>query len=98
MGIFLTLLDTRRRIRTDRSRAATKGACWPYMRVDGVHVQTLARAVLIAGSVDILALRLGVPRSTLDAWLRGEEPPPVQAFLQAVDIVVADSTRPERLL
>jgi hypothetical protein len=68
------------------------------MRVDGVHVQTLARAVLIAGSVDILALRLGVPSTTLDAWLRGEEPPPVQAFLRAVDIVVADSTRPERLL
>jgi DNA-binding transcriptional regulator YdaS (Cro superfamily) len=68
------------------------------MRVDGVHVQTLARAVLIAGSVDILALRLGVPPSTLDAWLRGEEPPPIEAFLHAVDIVVADSTPPERLL
>jgi hypothetical protein len=67
------------------------------MSVNGVRVQTLARAVLIAGSVDILALRLGVEPSTLDAWLRGEEPPPVQAFLQAVDIVVADSTRPERL-
>jgi hypothetical protein len=67
------------------------------MSVDGVHVQTLARAVLITGSVDILALRLGVTPSTVDAWLRGDEPTPMHAFLQAVDIVVGHSTRPERL-
>jgi DNA-binding transcriptional regulator YdaS (Cro superfamily) len=67
------------------------------MSVDGVHVQTLARAVLITGSVDLLALRLGVTPSTVDAWLRGDEPTPMHAFLHAVDIVVGDGTRPERL-
>jgi hypothetical protein len=52
----------------------------------------------IAGSVDVLARRLGVDPFALGVWLRGERKPPVQVFLRAVDIVVADSTRPERLV
>ena len=68
------------------------------MGIDGVHVRTLARATLIAGGVDVLALQLGVDPNILGSWLRGEKPPPVDVFLRAVDIVVADSTRPERLI
>ena len=68
------------------------------MGAQGVHVRTLARAMLIAGSVEVLALRLGVDPVALGVWLRGERKPPVQVFLRAVDIVVADSTRPERLV
>jgi hypothetical protein len=68
------------------------------MAAAGVYARTLARALLIAGSVDVLALRLGVDPLALGTWLRGERQPPVQVFLRAVDIVVADSTRPERLV
>ena len=68
------------------------------MVTDGVHVRTLARATLIAGGVDVLALQLGVDPKALGSWLRGEKPPPVDIFLRAVDIVVADSTRPERII
>ncbi len=68
------------------------------MGIDGVHVKTLARATLIAGGVEVLALQLGVDPDTLGSWLRGEKPPPVEVFLRAVDIVVADSTRPERII
>jgi len=68
------------------------------MVTDGVHVRTLARATLIAGGVDVLALQLGVDPNALSSWLRGEKPPPVDIFLRAVDIVVADSTRPERII
>jgi hypothetical protein len=68
------------------------------MARDGIHAKTLARATLIAGGVDVLALQLGVEPATLGMWLRGEKRPPVEVFLRAVDIVVADSTRPERLI
>jgi hypothetical protein len=68
------------------------------MTTHGVHVKTLARATLIAGGVDVLALQLGVEPAVLGTWLRGEKQPPVEVFLRAVDIVVADSTRPERII
>jgi hypothetical protein len=68
------------------------------MSAGGVHARTLARAILIAGSVDVLALRLGVDPFALGVWLRGERKPPVQVFLRAVDIVLAERTRPERLV
>jgi hypothetical protein len=68
------------------------------MATGGVHVRTLARATLIAGGVDVLALQLGVEPAALGMWLRGEKQPPVEVFLRAVDIVVADSTRPERII
>jgi DNA-binding transcriptional regulator YdaS (Cro superfamily) len=68
------------------------------MARDGIHAKTLARATRIVGGVDVLALQLGVEPATLGVWLRGEKQPPVEVFLRAVDIVVADSTRPERII
>lgn len=68
------------------------------MSTDSVHVRTLARAALIVGSEELLALRLAVDPEVLRRWLQGQQQPPIEAFLRAVDIVVAESTRPERLM
>ncbi len=63
-----------------------------------VYVKTLARAALIVGGVDRLALQLKVRPELLALWLCGERHPPTDAFLNAVDIVVADTVSPQRIV
>jgi hypothetical protein len=53
---------------------------------------TLRRALAIAGGEAALASRLQVSAGQLKAWLDGSEPIPVQAFLDAVDLVVGTGT------
>ena len=65
--------------------------------VASVYAKTLARATLIVGGVDALALELGVAPQALASWLRLERVPPMDVFLRAVDIVVEDAVRPEGL-
>ena len=56
-----------------------------------VYQQTMRRAAEIVGSDEVLAQRLGAAREDLLRWLSGEERPPMESFLRAVDIVVKDS-------
>jgi DNA-binding transcriptional regulator YdaS (Cro superfamily) len=52
-----------------------------------VYVRTLERAAVIEGGEQALALRLKVTPSHLALWLQGVERPPVEVFLNAVDLV-----------
>jgi hypothetical protein len=63
--------------------------------VADVHVRTLKRAVEIVGGEQELALRLKVTPSHLALWLQGIETPPGDIFLQAVDLVMEESS-PQR--
>jgi transcriptional regulator with XRE-family HTH domain len=53
-----------------------------------VYARALHRACLVLGGVDQLAKHLGVSGERLSQWLRGEEQPPEQAFLEAVEVVL----------
>jgi DNA-binding transcriptional regulator YdaS (Cro superfamily) len=55
--------------------------------VPDLYVRTLVRAAEIVGGEQELAIRLKVTPSHLALWLRGIEVPPMQMFLNAVDIV-----------
>jgi hypothetical protein len=61
------------------------------------YTETLACAAATIGGADRLAQFLDVPRSRLLGWLAGEEAPPSQVFLDALD-VIADGpyASPER--
>ena len=52
-----------------------------------LHAQALARAALIAGGVDLLAVELAVSREVLTRYLRGELPVPHCLFLRATEIL-----------
>ena len=62
-----------------------------------VYARTLARAAQIVGGLDVLAIELRVPPGTLAIWVRHGNPP-LEVFLRAVDIVVANEVRPESLV
>jgi hypothetical protein len=55
-----------------------------------VYTRTLTRAAESLGGVARLANRLAVERAALERWIAGEEFPPHQVFLQALDIAAAD--------
>ena len=61
------------------------------------YTETLACAAATIGGTARLAEFLNVPRSALVRWLAGEEAPPNQVFLDALD-VIADGpfASPER--
>ena len=61
------------------------------------YTETLAFAAATIGGAGRLAQFLDVPRSALARWLAGEEAPPQQVFLDALD-VIADGpyASPER--
>lgn len=61
------------------------------MPKSAVRAATLRRAVEIAGH-SALADLLQVDVATLTHWLDGEEDPPDEAFLIAVDLVTTDAT------
>lgn len=58
--------------------------------------RTLERAIVAAGSPAKLAAHLGVPERSLRAWVHGGEEPPEEAFLAALDLVLADLERGSR--
>jgi len=51
------------------------------------YTRTLWRALERAGSVDALAHYLQVPATRLRDWLEGAAPIPLEAYLQAFDVV-----------
>ena len=61
------------------------------------YTETLAFAAATIGGTGRLAEFLNVPRSALVRWLAGEEAPPNEVFLDALD-VIADGpyASPER--
>jgi hypothetical protein len=67
------------------------------MDARNVYTETLACAAHTIGGAARLAEFLKVPRGRLARWLAGEEPPPQEVFLDALD-VIADGpyASPER--
>ena len=59
------------------------------MRKSTVYTRTLSLAAESLGGVQPLAKRLKVEQPALKRWIAGEEFPPHEAFLQALDIVAA---------
>lgn len=53
-----------------------------------VYTRVVQRAAEIVGGIDQLAKRLGVSPLAVWDWLDGTRPPPQDAFLKAVDIVL----------
>jgi hypothetical protein len=58
-----------------------------------IYARTLHRACELLGGIHQLAVRLGVTDRQVETWLAGEHEPPMDVFLQAVDVVVAASFR-----
>jgi hypothetical protein len=56
--------------------------------MDPVRVWTLRRACEILGGRPQLRKYLKVSAVSLGLWMAGTEPPPVDVFLKAVDVVV----------
>jgi len=53
-----------------------------------VYARTLHRACLILGGVEQLAERLKVSVADIRRWLKGEEAPPEEVFVGAVEIIL----------
>jgi hypothetical protein len=51
------------------------------------YTETLACAAATIGGTERLAQFLNVSRQKLVRWLAGEEPPPNQVFLDALDVI-----------
>ncbi len=62
------------------------------MARDSVFVSTLKQACVILGGEKKLARYLRAPLVDLERWLSGDEEPPRQVFLRAVDVVLESST------
>jgi DNA-binding transcriptional regulator YdaS (Cro superfamily) len=58
-----------------------------------VRLRTLQRAAQAVGSLDELALLLGVSQHQLNRWLAGEETIPSDTFLRAVDLIEVHEAR-----
>jgi hypothetical protein len=67
------------------------------MDIRNVYTETLACAAVTIGGASRLAQFLRVPHGRLARWLAGEETPPQEVFLDALD-VIADGpyASPER--
>jgi hypothetical protein len=61
----------------------------PSTRKSTVYTRTLTLAAQSLGGLQPLASRLEVEPAALQSWIAGEEFPPHEAFLQALDIVAA---------
>ena len=51
------------------------------------YANTLSRAEQTLGGRDRLARFLNVPLEKLEAWLKGEEAAPLEAFLGSLDVI-----------
>jgi hypothetical protein len=61
-----------------------------------VYRETLVRAAEAVGGPHELCARLGVRMAQLEAWLRGDQYPPVHIFLGAVDILAMEGSSTAR--
>jgi hypothetical protein len=60
------------------------------------YTETLACAAATIGGTDRFARYLNVPRQRLLGWLAGEEAPPNQVFLDALDVIADGPYAAER--
>lgn len=60
------------------------------------YADALKAALETAGGERELADRLGVPAEELHAWVEGNTPPPLTAFLEALDVIAAGPYRRRR--
>lgn len=58
-----------------------------------VYARTLQRACEVLGGIQQLSNHLRVPTSALNRWMSGEEDPPLDVFLAAVDVVLLGAER-----
>ena len=67
----------------------------------GLYARALTHAVVAMGGRPQLAAFLRVTEGKLDAWLAGEEIPPLDAFLDSLDVIAdgpyARGVRPIRV-
>lgn len=52
------------------------------------HAAALAKAAVLLGGVAQLSSYLGVSRDRLMCWIRGQEAPSAEAFLDVVDLLM----------
>ncbi|MFL6566234.1 MAG: hypothetical protein ACJ8G5_14970 [Burkholderiales bacterium] len=57
------------------------------MNIRNVYTETLVCAAATVGGTARLAEFLKVPKGRLASWLAGEEPPPQEVFLDALDVI-----------
>jgi hypothetical protein len=60
------------------------------------YARTLQQAAKVVGGEASLASALNVPPEALRRWLAGEEPPPIEVHLAALDLVTRRSGRPPK--
>ncbi|MGQ0547987.1 MAG: hypothetical protein ACT4P3_22100 [Betaproteobacteria bacterium] len=60
------------------------------------YARTLETAAHCLGGPERLAALLDVPARTVRMWLRGEQAPPLGAFLAALDVVADGPFAPRR--
>ena len=53
-----------------------------------VYARTLHRACEVLGGLEATSRHLRVPAAMLARWIAGVEPPPLEVFLAAVDVVL----------
>ena len=67
------------------------------MDVRTCYTETLACAAATIGGAERLARFLNVPHGRLLGWLAGEEAPPNQVFLDALDVIAVVDADADRL-
>jgi hypothetical protein len=67
------------------AHAGTAIATFPEVDRRKFYVEALEDATAAVGGVRQLSRFIGVEPATLERWLSGEEPPPLKAFLSALD-------------
>ena len=55
------------------------------------YAKVLVQACMVAGDESALAEKLGVSTVDVVDWLLGDRPRPVEVFLLAVDVILADT-------
>jgi DNA-binding transcriptional regulator YdaS (Cro superfamily) len=64
------------------------------MDVGTLAQRVLKQAVAKLGSPEQLAAHLAVPPASVAAWLSGQESPPTEAVLRAVDLIISGNGEP----
>jgi hypothetical protein len=69
---------------------------FPAVDVRTTYTETLACAAATIGGPDRLAQFLKVSKARLTRWLAGEEAPPNEVFMEALDVIASGPWAPER--